>query len=167
LTSFAAACDTPLDLALKGQGLAADLSRAKIDAARSRFSSKNLSSLTPSLPLGLAYVAAALERTGFSVGVIDAIGDAPSRVEKDGVFRRVGLDTADIIRRIDPDTEVLALSVMFCFLWPSTRTLIHAVRAARPDVVIVVGGEHFTGLPEFSMEQAPLDFIVMGEGEET
>ncbi|PYO00391.1 MAG: hypothetical protein DMD91_10630 [Candidatus Rokuibacteriota bacterium] len=176
MTAFAPACETSLDLALTGRGLAADLCSSQ-DQRRSFkiqrlnppgiHSSKNLSSLTPSLPLGLAYVAAALERTGFSVGVIDAIGEAPSRVEKEGVFRRVGLGTADIIRWIDADTRVLALSVMFSFLWPSTRKLIHGIRAARPDLVIVGGGEHFTGLTEASMEQAPLDFIVMGEGEET
>ena len=30
-----------------------------------------------------------------------------------------------------------------------------------------MGGEHVTGFPEFSLEQAPLDSVVMGEGEET
>ncbi len=130
------------------------------------YHARNLSSLTPSLPLGLAYVAAALEKAGFPVGVIDAIGEAPTQVEKDGEFRRVGLGTADIIRRIDPDTKVVGISIMFSFLWPSTRELIRAIRAARPDVILVGGGEHFTGLPEYSMAQAPIDFIVMGEGEE-
>jgi radical SAM superfamily enzyme YgiQ (UPF0313 family) len=131
------------------------------------YHARNLSSLTPSLPLGLAYVAAALEKAGFPVGVIDAIGEAPTRVEKDGEFRRVGLGTADIIRRIDPDTKVVGISIMFSFLWPATRELLRAIRAARPEVILVGGGEHFTGLPEYSMAQAPIDFIVMGEGEET
>jgi radical SAM superfamily enzyme YgiQ (UPF0313 family) len=131
------------------------------------YHARNLSSLTPSLPLGLAYVTAALETAGFAVDVIDAIGEAPTRVEKHGEFRRVGLGTADIIGRIAPDTKVLGISLMFSFLWPSTRELIRAIRAARPDVILVGGGEHFTGLAEHSMAEAPVDFIVMGEGEET
>ena len=131
------------------------------------YHARNLSSLTPSLPLGLAYVAAGLQKAGFDVGVIDAIGEAPTRIETHGDFRHVGLGTADIIRRIDPDTNVVGISLMFSFLWPSTRTLIRAIREARPDVILVGGGEHFTGLAEYSMQQAPVDFIVMGEGEET
>ena len=130
------------------------------------YHARNLSSLTPSLPLGLAYVAAALETAGFAVDVIDAIGEAPTRVDKDGEFRRVGLGPDDIIRRIDPDTRVVGFSIMFSFLWPVAREILRAIRAARPDVILVGGGEHFTGLPEYSMEQAPVDFIVMGEGEE-
>lgn len=131
------------------------------------YHARTLSSLTPSLPLGLAYVAAAVERAGFAVGVIDAIGEAPTRVEKDGDFRRVGLGTADIIGRIDADTRVLGISLMFSFLWPSTRELIRAIRAARPDVILVGGGEHFTGLAEHSMREAPVDVVVMGEAEES
>ena len=127
----------------------------------------NLTSLTPCLPLGLAYVAAALELAGFPVGVIDAIGEAPDHVEQHGEFCRVGLTADQIVARIDPDTRVVAIGNMFSFLWPLTREIIHAIRAARPDVVIVGGGEHFTALTEHSMQQAPLDFIAMGEGEET
>ncbi|HEB53247.1 MAG TPA: B12-binding domain-containing radical SAM protein, partial [bacterium] len=40
-------------------------------------------------------------------------------------------------------------------------------RAAFPQTTIVCGGEHFTAVPELSMEQAPIDFLVLGEGEET
>src|SRR5438445_613168 len=127
----------------------------------------NLTSLTPCLPLGLAYVAAALELAGFPIGVIDAIGEAPDHVEQHGEFCRVGLTADQIVARIDPDTRVVAIGNMFSFLWPLTREIIHAIRAARPDVVIVGGGEHFTALTEHSMQQAPLDFIAMGEGEET
>src|SRR3989475_782747 len=75
--------------------------------------------------------------------------------------------TARSRARIDPDTRVVAIGNMFSFLWPLTREIIHAIRAARPDVVIVGGGEHFTALTEHSMQQAPLDFIAMVEGEET
>jgi radical SAM superfamily enzyme YgiQ (UPF0313 family) len=45
--------------------------------------------------------------------------------------------------------------------------MIRRIRARFPDKLIVCGGEHFTGLPEYSMREAPIDFIVMGEGEDT
>jgi radical SAM superfamily enzyme YgiQ (UPF0313 family) len=34
-------------------------------------------------------------------------------------------------------------------------------------VTIVCGGEHFTAVPDLSMQQAPIDYLVLGEGEET
>src|SRR3989475_10219213 len=48
----------------------------------------NLTSLTPCPPLGLAYVAAALELAGFPIRVIDAIGEAPAHVEQHGAVCR-------------------------------------------------------------------------------
>jgi radical SAM superfamily enzyme YgiQ (UPF0313 family) len=44
--------------------------------------------------------------------------------------------------------------------------MIREMKAVSPEKPIVCGGEHFSGLPEFSMEEAPIDFIVLGEGEE-
>jgi radical SAM superfamily enzyme YgiQ (UPF0313 family) len=130
------------------------------------YNQATLSSLTPCLPLGLAYVASALVEAGFPVSVIDAIGEAPDRVEREGEFFRTGLDAADIVARIRPETRVVGVTTMFSFLWPFVRQLIAAIRRARPDVTIVGGGEHFSGLTELSMQQAPVDVVVMGEGEE-
>src|SRR5207249_11434818 len=48
----------------------------------------NLTSLTPCLPLGLAYVAAAPELAGFPVGVIAGTGEAPDHGEQQGGFGR-------------------------------------------------------------------------------
>ena len=44
--------------------------------------------------------------------------------------------------------------------------ILQQIKAARPDALLICGGEHFTGLPEWSMEQTPIDYIVLGEGEE-
>ena len=47
---------------------------------------------------------------------------------------------------------------MWTFSWPLVREILHAMQERFPDTPIVCGGEHFTGLPEFSMDQAPIDF---------
>jgi radical SAM superfamily enzyme YgiQ (UPF0313 family) len=47
------------------------------------------------------------------------------------------------------------------------RQIIAAIRRRVPDALILGGGEHFSGLPELSLRQAPLDLVVIGEGEET
>jgi radical SAM superfamily enzyme YgiQ (UPF0313 family) len=131
--------------------------------------SKALTGLRPAPPLGLAYVAAALERAGHAVGVIDAIAEGPDEIgQVPGAPHviRLGLSPAAIVERIEPDAQAIGISNMWSFSWPVVRTLIHAIRDRFPAVPIVCGGEHFNGLPDLSMEQAPIDYIVRGEGEE-
>ena len=127
-----------------------------------------LTALRPSLPLGLAYVAAALRSAGHEVTVLDAVAAAPDQVTQ-GARKQLfalGLTPAQIVERLDPTAEVIGITNMWSFSWPLVRELIRAIRARRPETPLLAGGEHFTGLPEFSMEQAPIDFIVLGEGEE-
>ncbi|MCB9888089.1 MAG: B12-binding domain-containing radical SAM protein, partial [Planctomycetes bacterium] len=130
---------------------------------------KAMTALRPSLPLGLAYIAATLRNAGHEVSVIDAVGDAPDQVTqgaRDQLFA-LGLTIPQLVSRLDPTIDAIGLTNMWSFSWPLVRELIGEIKRKLPHVPIVCGGEHFTGLPEFSMQQAPLDFIVLGEGEET
>jgi radical SAM superfamily enzyme YgiQ (UPF0313 family) len=126
-----------------------------------------MTALRPSMPLGLAYIAAALRREGHRISVLDAVADAPEQVTKDGKLYRLGLTTEAIVARLDPAAEAFAVTNMWSFSWPLVREILHAIRAAKPAVPIICGGEHFTGLPELSLRTAPIDYIVLGEGEET
>ena len=56
---------------------------------------------------------------------------------------------------------------MFTSHWVYVRELVCKIRKLFPNVHILMGGEHVTGFPEYSLEQAPLDSVVLGEGEET
>jgi radical SAM superfamily enzyme YgiQ (UPF0313 family) len=125
-----------------------------------------LTALRPAPPLGLAYVAASLRKAGHHVSVIDAVAEAPTQQTREGRVVRLGLRDDEIVDRIRPDTQAVGIGNMWTFSWPAVRSMIRSIRARRPDVVIVCGGEHFTGLPEHSMRQAPIDYIVLGEGEE-
>lgn len=125
-----------------------------------------LSALGPAAPIGLAYLAASLRRAGHSVGVIDAIAEAPNQRTPAGRLERLGLSDDEIIARIDAETGAVGVTSMFSFQWPLLREMIRSIRRARPDLVIVGGGEHLTAVPEFAMGEAPLDFIVLGEGED-
>jgi len=125
-----------------------------------------LTALRPSLPLGLAYIAAILEKGGYKVGVIDAISEGIDRVVKWRNLYCNGLSNEDIIKRIKPDTSVIGIGSMFSFSWLIVRELIKEIRKSRPDLTIICGGEHFTGLAEYTMKEAPIDFVVMGEGEQ-
>jgi radical SAM superfamily enzyme YgiQ (UPF0313 family) len=121
-------------------------------------------------PIGLAYIAAALEARGFPVSIVDAVGEDPRQItpDVDPHFVRVGLSDDEILARIPSDTTILGVSCMFSEEWPLTRHIIQTLRRAHPDVPFVGGGEHVTAAPEFSMRDcSALDVCVLGEGEET
>ena len=48
-----------------------------------------LTSLRPSLPVGLAYVASAARAAGHEVSLIDAVGEEPDRIVREGSLGRL------------------------------------------------------------------------------
>ena len=125
-----------------------------------------LTALRPAPPLGLAYVAAALRQAGQEGSALDAVAAAPTQTARDGRVLRLGLTDDEIAERVDQQAQAVGITNMWSFAWPATRSMICAIRKRFPDKIIVCGGEHFTALPELSMRQAPIDYIVLGEGEE-
>ena len=119
-------------------------------------------------PIGLAYIAAAIREAGHEVTVVDGPGSAPRSYHmfKDEIRVR-GLTQEQIIERIPPDAQIIGLGCMFTSHWVYVRELVSKIRNLFPKAYLLMGGEHVTGFPEFSLEQAPLDSVVMGEGEET
>ncbi len=126
---------------------------------------KALTALRPSPPLGLAYIAAALREAGHDVSMLDCLGDAPTQLTPEGPVSRIGLRDDEILSRIDRDAPVLGITNMWSYAWPALRQLVSKIKNCFPEKIIVAGGEHFTGLAEVSMQQAPIDIIVLGEGE--
>lgn len=119
-------------------------------------------------PLGVACLAGMLEEAGYDVDVIDALGEGLDllRPACDGQSLIRGLDTARIIARLDPAATILGISLMVSSDWPHLRELIAIVRAARPALTIVAGGEHASALPEDLLRECPaIDYVVLGEGE--
>ncbi|MBI3506482.1 MAG: B12-binding domain-containing radical SAM protein [Proteobacteria bacterium] len=132
--------------------------------------SANAYSTPVTLPIGPAYLAGLLERAGYKVGILDAIGDGMMNVRLSpcGKFRFQGLEADEIVSRIWPSTRILGISLMFSQDWPHHRDMIRKIRAARPDLVIVVGGEHPTAMPKYVLSDCPqIDYLVTGEGELT
>ncbi len=127
-----------------------------------------MTALRPSLPLGLAYIASSLREAGHDVSVVDAVGLAPDKVTPGPrpQLSALGLTPEEIVDRLDPEADAFGVTNMWSFSWPIVREILHAMRERFPNTPIVCGGEHFTGLPDYSMEQAPIDVIVLGEGEE-
>jgi radical SAM superfamily enzyme YgiQ (UPF0313 family) len=126
-----------------------------------------MTALRPSMPLGLAYIGASLRRAGHRLTLLDSVAEAPDQVTRDGKIHRLGLTPDEIVERLDPQAQAFAVTNMWSFSWPLVREILQRIKAARPEATLVCGGEHFTGLPEFSLREAPIDYIVLGEGDET
>ncbi len=122
------------------------------------------------LPLGPAYVAAALLKAGHRVAVIDALGEAPLErgltSQPNLIYHGLSID--EIVDRIDPATDAIGISVMFSQQWPHVEDLVRAIAARHPGLPIFIGGEHVAGAWAFVLDQcAPVTACAIGEGEDT
>ena len=123
----------------------------------------------PTPPLGLAYLAGALKRAGFSVQGIDATGQALDRIRRvPGKQLQInGIDIEDAVGQIDLDAKVIAVAAMFSHEWTVVRGAIEAIRTRCPNSAVIVGGEHASAVPEYILRDCPaIDFVGLGEGEE-
>jgi radical SAM superfamily enzyme YgiQ (UPF0313 family) len=108
----------------------------------------------PSPPLGLAYLAAALERDQIDVRILDLVVNAYTRKNLESVL-------ADF----KPDV-VGATSVTMSF--DSAIGVLKDAKAIDPEMVTMMGGPHITFCAEETMRAFPqLDLVVLGEGEVT
>lgn len=122
-------------------------------------------SITP--PLGLAYIAAALEGAGKNVYVVDAVGDGPAVRTRYLKGYLVGLHLEDVVARIPDSATFVGITVIFTHEWPAVVRLVELLKARRPHQLVVLGGEHITSMPEFCLATSKADILVLGEGEET
>jgi radical SAM superfamily enzyme YgiQ (UPF0313 family) len=132
--------------------------------------SKNSYSTPLTMPLGLAYLAAVLEKAHYRVKIIDCPGSDANRISltPDGRFKVQGLDEQRSIELIDRDTDIIGVSIMFSQEWPQVRDYINRIRRVFPHAKIIVGGEHPTAMSEYTLRDCPtIDYLVRGEGEST
>lgn len=129
----------------------------------------SISSITP--PLSTAYLASALRANGFAVTHIDAVAEGINSVRPisaESNMQYQGLSIEEILECIPVDTRLLGISCMFSSEWPFAKAIIREIKKERPDLKIVIGGEHVTALPEFSMSDCEdVDIACVGEGEAT
>ena len=116
----------------------------------------------------MAYIAAVLREAGHVVRVVDGLGEGIGRppYRHDGYYVH-GLSIEEIVERVDPDTDAIGVGIMFSNFWPISKVVLRALRERFPRTALICGGEHVTALPRFVMEDAPVDYAVVGEGEET
>ena len=124
--------------------------------------------LLPTAPLGLAYIAAALQKEEHKIQVIDSSAEGFEQVEKFiADLYLYGLSAPQITQLIEGQPTVICFGLMFTNNWLSSRELIKLVKEKFPKAILIAGGEHATAAPDLCLQHSPLDYIVLGEGEET
>lgn len=109
---------------------------------------------TPSPPLGLAYLAAALEKANIEVKILDFV-----------VFPYSRSYLESELKSFSPH---LVGSTSVTMTFDNAIKVIKDVKSINPEILTVMGGPHVTFCVAETMESFPeLDFIVLGEGEET
>jgi radical SAM superfamily enzyme YgiQ (UPF0313 family) len=124
------------------------------------------------MPIGLAYVAAALRSAGIPVTVIDAFGVQPRRARREGKFLMLGLTYLEVVELIPAEASAVFIYAINLTNHLSTLGIVRAVKRARPDLPVVilentqavsayalrfVGGEFY---------QSGADYVLTGEAEE-
>jgi len=102
-------------------------------------------------PLGLVYVAAALEKGGFQVSIFDNY-----LLEKPIDYVKLE------IKRLSPEIVGIACSSV------TYRRCIETAKAVKevlPSCQVVVGGPHPSLMPDSMLKHPEIDYVVLGEGE--
>ena len=131
-------------------------------------SSVSSGSLTP--PLGLAYLAASLREAGFGVSIVDPIGEDPFKVNlvANRPLVTCGWSSDEVAEAIPPDSQYIGVACGYSQEWPIAKELARKIRVRFPKATLILGGEHVTAVPEFSLRDCrAFDYGVLGEGEET
>lgn len=120
-------------------------------------------------PLGITSLGAVL-RGERDVHLLDAtiLGADQVRVES-ADFEVRGLSPEEVEARIEAVApDVLGVSCVFSPQYPVLQETVRRAKRANPDLITVAGGTHPTFLAEEVLRETPeLDFVVLGEGEES
>jgi anaerobic magnesium-protoporphyrin IX monomethyl ester cyclase len=119
-------------------------------------------------PLDIAYIAALLEKR-HEVRIIDAPAEGWKNLEEiDGTKYRQGLSNKEIAIRVKQwSPDVVGFTVVFSGWWKFVYEIISAVKSINKDIIIVVLGLHPSTRPKECLANPNVDFVVIGEPEQT
>ncbi len=118
-------------------------------------------------PLGLAYIAAVLQREEYEVRILDCVAEGFHHLLPlaDG-RRRHGLDPESVKRELgDFQPKVVGVSCLFSAQSQAAHDTCALVKQILPEAVVVMGGAHPSALPEDTLADPNVDAVAIGEGE--
>ncbi|OGV48057.1 MAG: hypothetical protein A2X49_02055 [Lentisphaerae bacterium GWF2_52_8] len=122
-------------------------------------------------PLGIAYLAAALEGTGlYEVAVLDSLVDGDFKEGsplENGAKIRYGLSDAEILSRVsDFAPDAIGVSCLFAAMQNDAVHICQLIKKQSPEVFTMMGGAHAgANGPELMVKHPEIDAVIIGEGE--
>lgn len=122
----------------------------------------------PTAPLGLMYLAGYLRKHGL-----------PSKIHELGIFdivdalkigRRVRFGVSDeaIIKIILADRpKIIGITCMYSIYYRDVVEIADTIKRADPSVKVIIGGNHASSYWKYVLKHKSIDYVVIGEGEET
>lgn len=118
-------------------------------------------------PIGLAYIGAVLEKEGYNVHILDAIGSGFDKfTDIDDDRQLVGLSYEEIdnyVRKISP--QVVGIGIPFSMRAKGAFSVASGVKQINKNIITILGGIHATSSPLECIQHPDVDYIVTGEGE--
>ncbi|MCW4000093.1 MAG: B12-binding domain-containing radical SAM protein [Candidatus Bathyarchaeota archaeon] len=102
-------------------------------------------------PIGLMYVAAALEKAGYNVHMLDNY-----------LLKKPVEEVKQLISKLQP--QIVGITCGSA-TYPRCVETSRAIKEVNPDIKIVVGGWHASYKPDSLLAHPEIDYVVMGEGE--
>ncbi len=118
------------------------------------------------MPMGLAYVAAVLEKNGIAVEILDALALGWRETRSSAGFETTGLSPEQILehlQRVKPD--VVGITAPFTTQERNVFAVARLVKQYNPRVPVVVGGPHPSIQSARVMQCRDIDHVIVAEGE--
>ncbi len=119
-------------------------------------------------PLGLAYIAACLEKD-YEVKIVDAACEGWGKEKKENEdYITYGLSFNEIKELIlDFKPEVVGVSCLYSMQYKNAHKVCEIAKEASNTIFTIMGGAHPTSLPEQTLQDPHVDAVILGEGDLT
>ncbi len=118
-------------------------------------------------PLGVAYIAAVLEKERYNVKILDVAAEGFNNeipVGKNSI--KCGLSYNEIKKRIrNFNPHIVGVSCLLSSQFDSSQEICKIAKDINKNIITIIGGEHPSALPEESLKNQHIDIIIIGEGE--
>lgn len=119
-------------------------------------------------PLGLAYLAAYIEKRGVKVALLDVAAEGIEQKKKINQKVRYGLSNQAIIKRIkNYSPQIVGIGCQSTLHAVEAQETACLVKKANPEILVVMGGAHPSVMFAELLQDKNIDLVIKGEGELT
>ncbi len=118
-------------------------------------------------PLGIAYLAAVLEKEGFEVKCLDCIVEGyETEIDAGNEEVTFGLKEEEIIKQIEEfNPDFVGVSCLMSRQAQNAHRICAIAKKINPKIKTIMGGIHVSALPEEVIKDENVDYAFVGDGE--